>query len=81
MNEALRESVAEELEVEPSELTNDTILEELEEWDSVIILTLLVLLSDEAGVQISPAEMDDLKTYGDIEALVQQKKNNNGKQE
>jgi acyl carrier protein len=74
MNENLREAIAEELEVEPSELTNEKLLEEIEEWDSVTALTVVVLLSDEVGVPITPAEMAGLRTYGDIEALVMQKK-------
>lgn len=81
MNENLRAAIAEELEVEPSELTHDKILEEIEAWDSVTILTLLVLLSDEAGVDISPPEMVNLETYGDIEELILQKKSQNGESE
>lgn len=81
MNEELREIIAEELEVESSDLTKEVILEDIEGWDSVAILTVLVILSDETGVQINPCEMANLKTFGDIEALILQKKSNNGSSE
>jgi len=81
MNENLRELIAEELEVEPSELTNEVNLDDIEAWDSVTILTVLVILSDETGLEITPVEMGDLKTYGDIEALILKKNSNNGSSE
>lgn len=77
MNEVLKEAIADELNVDPSELTNDKLLEEIEDWDSVTALVLVVLLSDEAGVPITPAEMGCLRTYGDIETLVMEKKASN----
>lgn len=74
MSETVREAIANELEIDPSELTSDKLLDEIEAWDSVIALTLTVILSDELGMPVTSAEIKDLKTYGDIEKLLEVKK-------
>jgi acyl carrier protein len=74
MSEELRTAIAEVLEVEPEELTSDRNLTDFENWDSVTALTLTVLLSDDAGVPILPEEMKGLETIGDIEKLLEAKK-------
>lgn len=74
MSEDLRAAMAEELEVEPKELTSERKLTEFENWDSVTALTFTVLLSEEAGVPIMPDEMKNLETIGDIEKLLDAKK-------
>ena len=73
MNNELLEMIAEVLEVDVSDLTSDVNLEDLEAWDSVAVLSILVILSDETGVQVNPCDMSDLKTFGDIETLVSEK--------
>ena len=74
MNENLKDTIADELGIESSELTNEKLLDEIESWDSVTLLTLSVIISDEAGTPITPIEMRELRTYGDVEALVEKKK-------
>lgn len=73
MNEELRESIAEELEVDPAELVSDKMLNELENWDSVTALTIMIMIGDETGVPVMPNEIKELETFGDIEKLVQKK--------
>lgn len=73
MNEELKNAIAEELEVDPEELTADKLLDDLDNWDSVTALTIMVLLGDELGVPVTPGEMKALKTFGDIEVLVEAK--------
>lgn len=73
MNEELKNILAEELEVDPETLNSDTVLDDIETWDSVIALTIMVVLGDELGVPVSPNEMKNLKTFGDIEQLVASK--------
>lgn len=74
VNEDLKNSIAELLEIEPEELTSDKILEDIQEWDSVIALSIMVLLSDELGIPITPSEMSDLETFGDIGVLLASKR-------
>lgn len=73
MDRCLKESLASELNVAPEELASDKPLEELSNWDSVMVLSVMVLLSDALGTEIEPAEMVRLQTFGDIEALVASK--------
>ena len=56
--------------VDPAELNSDTVLASLELWDSVMVLSIMVILSDVLGREITPREMMRLKTFGDIEKLV-----------
>jgi len=70
MNEELRNAIAEELEIEPESLTPDKALGEIDAWDSVTALTIMVILGDEIGTPVSPNEMKCLRTFGDMEKLV-----------
>ncbi|NTW69012.1 MAG: acyl carrier protein [Chlorobiaceae bacterium] len=74
MNEELRTAIAEELEIEPETLTPDKVLVDIDTWDSVMALTIMVILSDEIGTPVSPNEMKCLRTFGDVEKLVLSKK-------
>ena len=74
MDEAIKNAIASELQVEPSVLTPDCRLDTLEYWDSVVRLGVMVILGDALGVPIDPGEMAKLETFGDIEALVASKK-------
>ena len=60
MNENLKDTIADELGIESSELTNEKLLDEIESWDSVTLLILSVIISDEAGTPITPIEMREL---------------------
>jgi acyl carrier protein len=73
MNDELKQAIADELNVEPQELTSDKCLADIETWDSVVVLSLLVILSEGVGKEITPVEMVQLKTFGDIERLVSSK--------
>ena len=74
MNENLKNKIADELGIESAELTNEKLLDDLEPWDSVTLLILSVILSDEAATPITPTEMRELRTYVHVEALVKKKK-------
>ena len=73
MNDELKQAIADELNVDPAELTSDKSLSDLEDFDSVSILMLMVIIGRAVGKEISPDEMADLHTFGDIEALVASK--------
>jgi|TARA_B100001971_G_C18162201_1_gene522052 acyl carrier protein len=73
MNDALKNALAEEMEVDPMELTSEKVLEDIEAWDSVLALTIMVILGDELGAPVTPGEMANLVTFGDIESLASSK--------
>ncbi|MHB1126552.1 MAG: acyl carrier protein [Bacillota bacterium] len=70
MKPELKAAIAEVLEVEPSDLDINTVLNEIDTWDSVIALTIMIMLGEEIGIPILPNEMKNLETFGDIEELV-----------
>jgi acyl carrier protein len=73
MTDQLKTTIANELNVDPAELTSDKRLQDLEYWDSVMVLSMMVIISESVGKEISPEEMIELQTFGDIEALVASK--------
>lgn len=76
MSETLRVAIASELELDPSDLTRDKLLSDIEAWDSVMVLIVSVMISDVAGVIVTQGEMKNLSTYGDIENLIMSNKVN-----
>jgi acyl carrier protein len=73
MNDELKQAIADELNVDPAELTSDKKLPDIEDFDSVSILMLMMIIGKFVGKDISPDEMVELRTFGDIEALVASK--------
>lgn len=71
LSEDIKNAVAEILEIDPDELTSELLLETIEAWDSVAALTIMVLLGDELGTPVMPGEIKKIKTFGDIEKLVE----------
>lgn len=71
--EEFKSQIAEELDVEPAALTPETLLADLENWDSVAALTAMVLIEQISGHAVAPEEMVELQTYGDLEDLVRKK--------
>ena len=68
---ALREIVAEVLEIEPDELDSGTDLTTIELFDSVSVLTLMIELDEQCGIKMSPADARELRYYGDFERLAE----------
>ncbi|MFD8827773.1 acyl carrier protein [Streptomyces sp. NPDC059605] len=69
----LRELVADTLDVESSELTDDALFIEELGVDSVVALELLVTLEQRYGVKIPEEELAVLRTFPDIHALLSRK--------
>lgn len=67
--DALRKIVADVLEVSPDALTTETDLANLETFDSVAVLSLMVELHDRAGINLGPSQAARLQRYGEIEEL------------
>ncbi|MDT3386355.1 MAG: acyl carrier protein [Bacteroidota bacterium] len=61
------ELVAEVFEVEPEEITMDTVFrEELGSFSSMIGFSLIVMMEDEYGVRVSVEDFLKCKTVGDL---------------
>ena len=54
------------LEVDEGTLTADTALEDIDEWDSMAKLSLIVLVDDEFGKKLTGDEIKSFNTIGDI---------------
>jgi acyl carrier protein len=67
----LRAIVASVLEIDPTSLGAETDLNSIDTFDSVSILTLMIMLDEQAGIKISPAEANALRFFGDIEQLAE----------
>jgi len=67
----LRNIVAEVLEIDPNNLDSDTDLNTIDTFDSVSVLTLMIVIDEQAGIKISPAEANTLRHYRDIESLAE----------
>ena len=66
MEQKVIELIAEALEVSPDTITAETILSELEEYDSMGKLSIIVILDEEYDKTLSGEEMASFKTVGDI---------------
>lgn len=60
------ELVAEIFEVEPEEITMDTVFRELEGFCSMVGFSLIIMMEDEYGVAVSVDEFLKCKTIGDL---------------
>jgi len=66
----LKAIIADVLEINTSELNAEVKLEDIESYDSVNALNLMVALSESANVQMNHMDLEGFVTYGDIEAFV-----------
>jgi acyl carrier protein, putative len=58
--------IAELLELEVSNFTPETKLEELEEWDSLAAISYVVMMDEHFGVTANPNDIRNFKTIQDI---------------
>jgi acyl carrier protein len=68
--DGLRRLVADEMGVDPAELTPDVSLVDDLAADSLDLVLLVLLLESELGVSIPEQRMQQVRTYGDLAALV-----------
>ena len=58
---------AESLEIENADEINETtLLEEIDEWDSIGLLTIISAADDEFDITLSPTLLEEAKTVKDI---------------
>ena len=58
------------LELEEGDLTVDKALDDIDEYDSMAKLSLIVLMEDEFGVKLTGAMIREFETVGDIVKLM-----------
>ena len=68
----LKGVVAAIVEVDPAELNAETDLHTCPAFDSVSILSLMIALDEQAGIQLLPEQAAQLQFYGEIEKLAQE---------
>ena len=56
---------AELLETE-QDLSEDTVLDDIEEWDSLASVTVMVMFKQKMGLQLEAEKLHNCKTVGDI---------------
>ncbi|MDR1775085.1 MAG: acyl carrier protein [Actinomycetes bacterium] len=70
MSEILRGIVADVAQVASGDLAADTVLEELDQWDSLALVQIIAELEDALAVSLPFEDLSGVKTYGDLAALV-----------
>lgn len=66
MKEQVINLLAEILEIEENDLTEETILDDLEQWDSMAKLSLIVVMSDEFCLKATSSDIKKFKQVKDI---------------
>lgn len=70
--EILTEQMLEIFEID--EITSDTILRDLELWDSLSVISLLAVLDETYGINIEATELAEVITVSDLFAFVEQRR-------
>lgn len=71
--EAVSRMIAEQLKVDPSQVTRDAKLVEDLGADSANVMVLIMDLEDQYGIQVDDSAIASLKTVGDIVGYIEQK--------
>jgi acyl carrier protein len=69
----LRELMIDVFDVDDLEITPATTAEDIEEWDSLSHVRLIVAVERKFGFRFKTAEIEDLKSVGDLVKLIQAK--------
>lgn len=71
-NERKIELISEVLEVEIEDLTPETKLSDLDEWDSIALISFLAMIDDEFDRIIKGSIVKEQKTIADLMALMEE---------
>ena len=71
--EQVRTAAADVFQVPPEKLTANTTPEQIETWDSIQHLNLVLALEAQFGVEFEPEEIEQMKSIGQIVSLVETK--------
>lgn len=73
MLEKLREALAQYVEVEPEEITMDSLLVEDLGLSSYALMSLMGDLEEQFGITVDETELTEVRTVGDVMAYIQSK--------
>lgn len=59
------------MELDAGTLTAETVLAELEEWDSIALISFIALMDDEFDKIIKGSEIKQMKTVADVMAVME----------
>lgn len=62
------------MDLEDVTLEDDTTANDIEEWDSLSHIRLIIAIERHFGIKFTNAEIENLKKFGDLVALVGRKK-------
>ena len=71
-NEKKIELIAEVMDIEAETLTPDTVLETIEEWDSIALITFIAMMDDEFDRVVKGKEVKEKKTVGELMAMMEE---------
>lgn len=77
-SDQLKQVFADVFEIGVNEVRPDSSPDNVETWDSTRHLNLVVALEQEFGVQFEPEEIEQLSSYGLVQALLLEKRCLNG---
>ena len=69
----VRTAAADVLRVPPERITEESTPEDIESWDSVEHLNLILALETQFGIEFEPEEIERMKSIGKIALLVESK--------
>lgn len=65
------ELLADAMDIDPEKLSPDTVLADLEEWDSIARISFVAVLGDEFNKTVSGADIKAKETVGDLLTLME----------
>ena len=71
-NEKKLELLEEVMDVEAGTLVPDTVLEDLEEWNSIAVISFIAMVDDEFDKVVKGSVMKEQRTVGDLMALMEE---------
>lgn len=71
--ERVRTATADALNVPPQRIHPETCPQEMEAWDSVMHLNLVLALEQQFDIEFSPEEIERMKSVGAIAGIVEEK--------
>lgn len=74
MTDALISLFAEELDVEPAELSDQSSPETVETWDSLAAIRLVAAVESEFGVSLTAREIMRMRTIGIVREVLREKR-------
>ena len=72
MDSKIREIIARILEVETDEIEMDTVIGDLDEWDSLHHLQIIVALEKEYSIKFAQEDLAELEDVSDLVSLVRE---------